>query len=68
MGPRARLRTIAAARGEEASAARARAHRLRGRFDWQALVPQYLEMYTRLAPNSASRLTENQPGVSLKRR
>ncbi len=45
----ARLREVAAARASEREAARARADRLRERFDWRALVPQYLAMYTRVA-------------------
>ena len=49
----ARLRAIAAGREHEIAAARPRADRVRGRFDWQALVPHYLEMYTRLAGRPA---------------
>jgi 1,2-diacylglycerol 3-alpha-glucosyltransferase len=45
----ARLTAIAAQPARERAAVRALAERLRARFDWQALVPQYLEMYNRLA-------------------
>jgi glycosyltransferase involved in cell wall biosynthesis len=44
-----RLREIAGRVDHESALARARARALRGRFDWQALVPQYLGMYRRVA-------------------
>jgi glycosyltransferase involved in cell wall biosynthesis len=62
----ARLRAIVAAREHEVAVARTLANHVRSRFDWQALVPQYLEMYTRLAARRS--LSENPPGVSLVRR
>jgi glycosyltransferase involved in cell wall biosynthesis len=49
----ARLRAIASAREAESAAARARAGRIRARFDWQALVPQYVDMYRRVAAQPA---------------
>jgi glycosyltransferase involved in cell wall biosynthesis len=62
----ARLRAIAAAREHEVAAAWTLAGRVRARFDWQALVPQYLEIYMRLAARPS--LTQDPPGVSLVRR
>jgi glycosyltransferase involved in cell wall biosynthesis len=47
----ARLAAIAADRKRDAAHVRALAAAMRQRFDWEALVPRYVEMYGRVAPS-----------------
>jgi glycosyltransferase involved in cell wall biosynthesis len=59
----ARLREFAVAREREIAGARALASAVRRRFDWEALVPRYLEMYGRVAQREPLAQAPRQPDM-----